>query len=148
MDLIVSATDCARTFLHHRRRRSDDLPVLLRVAQTRGCHAATGRDCKVDAPVFSNEFYPIFLGLMQLCVVERCHRAESHFEQTCFAFFVDGPSCWQWYAALTVRSSWRISTNNVSLQSQKLRENFSSRRWVLASAVLFLRGFATPCLSG
>ena len=48
---------------------------------------------------------------MQLCLAERCHGAESHFEYACLAFFVDGPVALHPAvgAALTARCTWRKS---------------------------------------
>ena len=89
MNLVASVINCARMFPHHRRRQSGDFPVLLWVAQTFDSHAATDQDYMADVPMFSNEFYPIYLELRQLCVAERCkkqnHTSNRHF----LPFFVD-----------------------------------------------------------
>ena len=68
-----------RNQLRHRRHQSDNLPILLIVVQRCGSLAVTDSDYRADVPVFSSEFCPIFLGLMQmqLCVTERCHGTES-----------------------------------------------------------------------
>lgn len=40
----------------------------------------TNQNYKVGVKVFSNALYIIFPMLLQLCVAERCHEIESHFE--------------------------------------------------------------------
>ena len=148
MNLVASVTKCARTFPHRRRRRNDDLPVLHWVGKTSGSHATTDRGCRVDAPEFSNELCPMFLVLMQLCVTERCHGAESHFERSRLAFFVGGPiSLHQAVSSSTQHAACGENQRAILLCNPKNRcKNFPSNRRVLSFRGAACPGFTTSCL--
>lgn len=85
MNLVAPVSNCIRTHF-----------VVVKVMTSQfffewSKHVVTNRNSRVGVAMFSNEFCLIFLRLVQLCVVERCQRAESLFVWACLAFSVDRP---------------------------------------------------------
>ena len=141
-------TDWERTFLHRcrrRRRQSDDHPVLLRVSQIRGSCTMTSQDCKEDVAVFSNEFCRIFLGLMQLYVLERCYGAEPPFSSIGqFQFIkqlavVRSINCTQFVEKINEKCASAIVKN--------FAQAFPAKRRVLAFRAAAYPGFRHPVLA-
>lgn len=95
----LHVTNCARTFSYLCRCQSDELSDLLWVGPT--CSSIPQQIGTVGrVPVFFNEISPILLGLIALRIDISC--------------------VFRWEFYLTVRRSWRKSTSNICLQSQKI----------------------------